>query len=120
MSKALILVESDPVVAIDLSQTLNESFPRLPIEVFNSYREAHAALQARGSAPSLLVMSLRESQRAESDLAIEIGRAAQHLVVISDDAQAIVAAVPGCVVVSRPFTGKMIADALIRSGAVAR
>lgn len=113
MAPNLLIVEPDPVVAMDLSQILGGWLPQGVISVFSNLAEADVALKALIK-PFLAVVNVAEH---EIDAAMDRGllvSLSDHVLLMVDTAEQIEPFPDNCILVQRPYTSDTLNHALIR------
>lgn len=119
MASNIFVIMDDPVVAMDLGQSIQTCIPEAAIAVFDTMQ---AALSAAAAAPAQLALAMLPGDQTLADtIALLKHRLAERLVLFSDDEALIGDAEPGRVIVlPRLFTDDMIASALVTLGVAAR
>lgn len=116
MTSILLVVEEDPVVAMDLSQTLTEWLPDGTIQVAPSLEEVPPPPKPDAT-PLVAVVSVSASELTDPAKSNDLGGLARHVVLLSDTTDPAPPLCHNCIVVPRPFTSEMIHKALASSGA---
>ncbi|MGJ8546550.1 MAG: hypothetical protein ACSHWZ_13980 [Sulfitobacter sp.] len=105
MPQRIIVVYNDPVVMMDLVQTLQSVVPAAKVESFFSFEEAEKA--AEGGAPADLLIAAA----VEGPMSL-----ARYLIRISADVGELCAKAGQSVVLPSPFTSEMFSEALLMLG----
>ncbi|MEL6360981.1 MAG: hypothetical protein AAFR21_07830 [Pseudomonadota bacterium] len=120
MQPKLIVVMDDPVVSMDLTQTLQKCVPNAIVQAFRSFDEACEAILNSAVAQLAIVRSPSTKSLPQAVEAM-LGRLGERLIVLSDDVATMgTTDVSLAVVLPRPFTEEMIADALLSLGVAER
>lgn len=115
MQQDLFVIDPHPVVAMDLSMTLGDCIPQGVVHIYASLAEALEKRQ--GSEPALVgVIAAPNDIPARRELKGAVGSLARNLVIVADDLHVCEEISAECVFVQRPFSTKMISDALMTLG----
>ena len=112
MTPNLIIVEQDPVVAMDLSQILSNWLPQAIVSVFSSLAEAGAEVQARVK-PLVAVVNAPETEIKHARNGGLLLTLSDHVVLLVDTAEELPNLPDNCVMVQRPYTSDTLTRALV-------
>lgn len=115
MQPKLIVIMDDPIVTMDLMQTLQKCVPDALVHAYRSFDEACDEVLDTAVAQLAIVRSPGTKSLPQSIEAM-LGRLGERLILLSDDLSALTLTDDKAVVLPRPFTEEMIADALLSLG----
>lgn len=112
MTPNLIIVERDPVVAMDLSQILTNWLPQSVVSVFSNLAEAGAAAKDRVR-PLVAVVNAPETEIERARDGGLLMSLSDHVVLLVDTAEELQPVPGNCVLVQRPYTSETLTQALV-------
>lgn len=116
---SLFVVEADPIVALDIAETLGERFPLSHVHVFETLTDAEQALDSIDR-PRLAVVSINETGSLWPVLHDRLARLSDRVVVIADDTPPPNVLKAGWSTLLRPFSAEMLVRAALRLCAACR
>ena len=111
MNSRVIVVMSDPVVAMDLTQILQSCRPASVVESYQSLSAARLALSGTERA-HLIIAQIPTAESAALAAKTMAGQLGDHMILLSDGQKVPFENDCGVVVLPRPFTDEMIAEAV--------
>ncbi len=112
MEKQFLIVEPNPIVALDLAEAISETFVGATVSLATSIEDARAELSVMSGVLATLV-GLPSADVLASDLPGDVEDQGGHLVFLND-AGGLARRAGARFVVSRPFSSEMISDILVR------
>lgn len=108
----LILIEKDPLVALDLAQIVTGFLPDVDVLAFTSLAESEAARNKND--PADLLVFRTSSSRDDAMVSLSVARRlARSIIAISDSLRRGELNLDKVVVVPQPFTQSRLVDALV-------